>query len=368
MSQSGNGDVEEGVGSGTSASDPVPGNMDAPTPTQTESDKKKENKDNIGITNTSEKNGGDTTSDSKPEKKKKKRGTKLTHDSAFSLEQQVQMSLIQHQLARKHLGSREFWLFTVPQAVLTLLASILAFVATSELINEKAKVIISTIVGSISGVVVFLQTMNGVCNYGTRAAMHDSTAIDLRDLRDDLVLLKHKLSHVLNSDGKREYHEHEEEEDDDDDDPSKGETFEAIQTRFRQSLTGCKSTVPVALSEAFQGLDSELMVAFSFENKRMLYGIYKQMDFDTIIYFKACDILMEEISTSGYFPISFPIHLPDSKKVVSATMEHLKDKIFQVEGIWKPKSADEKTPLLQHEDNMNAGSQQAKHKSSLVEE
>jgi len=353
MSQSGNGDVEEGVGSGTSASDPVPGNMDAPTPTQTESDKKKENKDNIGITNTSEKNGGDTTSDSKPEKKKKKRGTKLTHDSAFSLEQQVQMSLIQHQLARKHLGSREFWLFTVPQAVLTLLASILAFVATSELINEKAKVIISTIVGSISGVVVFLQTMNGVCNYGTRAAMHDSTAIDLRDLRDDLVLLRYKLEQ-MEGDNKKKVHGDDGDDDDDDgddsndssdddDDGSNGDTFEAIQTRFRQNLTGCKSTVPIGLSEAFQGLDSNLMVATSKKNVIHLYEIYGHPYYDEFIYFKAYDILAGEISNS----FSFPIILPNSNKVVSATMKRLQERVVQYEEFWMPKPADENTSLLQ---------------------
>ena len=111
----------------------------------------------------------------------------------MELEYQVQINLIKHNLASMFFASRQFWVFTITQGVLTMIASILAFVASSSLIEERTKDIIATIVGSTSGVVVFLQTMAGVCNYGTRAAMHASAAIDLRDLRDEIVLIKFKV-------------------------------------------------------------------------------------------------------------------------------------------------------------------------------
>jgi hypothetical protein len=110
-------------------------------------------------------------------KKKKKKGVILDETSAFSLEQQVQMNMMKNELAWQFLSGRQFWLFTIPQAIFTMLSSILAFMATSKLFDEKTKIIINTIVGCTSAIVVFLQTMSGVCDYGTRAAMHDSVSL-----------------------------------------------------------------------------------------------------------------------------------------------------------------------------------------------
>jgi hypothetical protein len=118
-----------------------------------------------------------TTTTVTTKKKKKKKGIILDETSAFSLEQQVQMNMSKNELAWQFLSGRQFWLFTILQAIFTMLSSILAFMATSKLFDEKTKIIINTIVGSTSAIVVFLQTMSGVCNYGTRAAMHDSVSL-----------------------------------------------------------------------------------------------------------------------------------------------------------------------------------------------
>jgi len=129
----------------------------------------------------------------KDKKGKKMKGIKMTKTGALMVERQVQMNLIKHNLAAKCFLCRQFWFFTVPQAILTMISNILAFVATTDLINERTKIILNTIVGSTSGIVVFLQTMSGICDYGTRGAMHNGAAIDLGDLRDDLVLSGFKL-------------------------------------------------------------------------------------------------------------------------------------------------------------------------------
>ncbi len=233
----------------------------------------------------------------KKKNKKKKNCILLNFDSAMELEYQVQINLIKHNLASMYFESRQFWFFTITQGILTMLASILAFIASSSLLNEVTKDIIATIVGSTSGIVVFLQTMSGVCNYGTRAAMHASAAIDLRDLRDEIVLIKFKVkkeeldaaqlkqtsrrSFVTtttsfamkaddndesssddesNEDTKKAIEEEEKQEQEHDN------TFGRIQQRYRQSLSGCKSNVPMDLSEAFHGMHSNLLVSESIDN------------------------------------------------------------------------------------------------------
>ena len=118
----------------------------------------------------------------------------------------------------------QFWLFTVPQAILTMISAILAFMATSELFDAKTKIIINTIVGSASGIVVFLQTMSGVCDYGIRASMHQTTALSLRSLGDDLSL--------VGIEEKAKYYNRKNSDDDDDDDNDDENNDSFINTRY----------------------------------------------------------------------------------------------------------------------------------------
>ena len=67
--------------------------------------------------------------------------TSLT--SVARLKQEVQMNMMKHKIAKNVLSAREFWFFVVPRAILTMLSSILAFVATSDLLDMKTKVIIN---------------------------------------------------------------------------------------------------------------------------------------------------------------------------------------------------------------------------------
>jgi hypothetical protein len=214
-------------------------------------------------TNASVKNAGSISND-KP-KKKKRKIIRLCVKSALVMEQQVQMNMIKHNLASRFFQHRQFWCLTIPQAILTMISSILAFVATSELFDVRATIIINTIVGSTSGVVVFLQTMCGICAYGTRCAMHEAVAIDLRDLRDDLVLLRCKL-------GLEDYTQNIKQDvcDESDEEDEYDHSFESIQNRFQQSLSGCKSNVPMELSEAFHGVKSNYMVMLTKTNIRSI--------------------------------------------------------------------------------------------------
>jgi len=277
--------------------------------------------------------------------KKKTKGVKLDAVTAIKLEQEVNMNMVKHQLASKYLSARQFWFFTVPQALLTMLSGILAFLATTDLLNATAKIVTNTIVGSISGVVVFLQTMSGNCNYGTRAAMHGSTAIDLRDLRDDLVLLKQKLeliesrtltqkltdasSQTSAAAGTNDTMGGNEDENTDD---QGGGNFNDIQTRFKQSLSGCKSTVPMPISEAFHGLQSDMLMKQSKKSMDYLFNIYQIGHFNEYIELKAFDMLAGEIM---HYPL-YPLYLPNSEKMVEETMDRLKKEIHESESFWIP--------------------------------
>jgi len=263
--------------------------------------------------------------------KQKSKGVPITAQSAFELEREVAKNMAKHNLANQYLGFRHFWFFTVPQAVLTCVSSILAFVATLELFTSQQKTIINTIVGSTSGVVVFLQTMSGICNYGSRADMHQSAAIDLRDLRDDLHLLKQKLKQIEMDNKKKKAHaEANGEVHDEDQDDEHGDSFEEIQSRFRQSLSACKSNVPMGLTEAFGGIDSNLLLARSKENNSYMTSIYGEVEFDAFIQSKAYDILSGEILHYKRFPFS----LPRSKDVVQKTMDRLRNHIELYQHFW----------------------------------
>mmetsp|Transcript_5013 Transcript_5013/g.11634 ORF Transcript_5013/g.11634 Transcript_5013/m.11634 type:complete len:390 (-) Transcript_5013:182-1351(-) len=266
----------------------------------------------------------------KDKKSKQRKGVQITAASAFELEREVSKNMAKHNLANQYLAFRHFWFFTVPQAVLTCVSGILAFVATLDLLTNEVKTIVNTIVGSISGVVVFLQTMSGICNYGSRADMHQSAAIDLRDLRDDLHLLKQKLKQIEMDRNKKKSHAEANGEDHEDSNEEDGASFDEIQSRFRQSLSACKSNVPMGLTEAFAGIESNLLLARSKENNVYMTKIYGEIEFDDFVQSKAHDILAGEILHSRFFPFS----LPKSKDVVQRTMERLRNHIELYQCFW----------------------------------
>ena len=87
---------------------------------------------------------------------------------------QFRINILVHNLAARFFECRQFWIFTIPQATLTMIPSSLAFMAATDLIDENMKLILNTVVGSTSAFIVFLQVMSGICSYRTRGAMHKS--------------------------------------------------------------------------------------------------------------------------------------------------------------------------------------------------
>ncbi|VEU44205.1 unnamed protein product [Pseudo-nitzschia multistriata] len=262
------------------------------------------------------------------DKGKKKNPVQMTYVSATQIERMVTVSLYMHNLSWKHLSCRQFYWFTMPQAVLTAVASVLAFVATSDALSddEASKVILNLIVGSTASLVVFLQTMSGLKNYGTRAAMHQGAAVDLKDLLCDLHILKMKMSQVENID--QEYldmmrgiqpKDPEADAEADKEALKYSETFGTIQSRLTQTLNACKSNIPMEISAAFNGLRTTAHLAMTKANFESFEKIYGHENFLNTYYSKADDILQGEILGSRFFPMK----LPYSKVMVKKTMEIL---------------------------------------------
>ena len=290
----------------------------------------------------------------KEDTKQLKTGTKLTTKVAMHMEHKVQMNMTKHNLSYRHFACRQFWFFTIPQAVLTLLSSVLAFAATTDLVTIKWGVIINIVVGANSGVVVFLQTMSGVCNYGTRAAMHEAAAVDLRELRDHLLLLKYKLgyaeseekSRMASTVGKKKRGEPHpsppppppekkgsgiDADGDGEEDVDMDDTFESVSKKFAQSMSSCKSNVPLVLNEIFNGIQSAYMVTNSVRNTHTLMEIYPQGTYDTLA-FKLYDV------TGGIIlnDLFFPLFLPDSAKAIKRATYEFRRLVMEYESFWEP--------------------------------
>jgi len=192
-------------------------------------------------------------------------------------------------------------------------------------------VFLNTITGSASVIVVFIQTIAGICNYGTRAHMHQVVTLDLRDLRDDMVLLRFKLKLDYQQQGKDPDGKT------DDDEQDEGSTeldfdFESIRSRFLQTLSGCKSVVPMKLMEAFHGIKSNMMVSETRSTAQYFTNTYD--DSLDVCYermgFKVYDILASEILGFSFFPLTFP----EPTVVIETTMKRLKEEMLTYNSFW----------------------------------
>ena len=254
----------------------------------------------------------------------KKKGTKLTFLTAYQLKAEIQSYQLRHALAAKYFEKRQFWLFTIPQALLSMFSSILAFVVASKLLNENQKTIVSAIAGSTSFVVVFLQTLSGFLKYETRGTMHDTASVDLSDLLSHLKILSIKLGfeESMNGGTGPKHADDGEEENHDGDD-----TFEEIMQKFNQSLVGCKSIIPLELNGVWHNANSELRLTGTDASIEQFGKVYTNPQWCARqvvnLDLKLFSILAEQIMD---YPL-FPFFLPNPKPVAKASMKRLREEV-----------------------------------------
>ena len=203
-------------------------------------------------------------------------------------------------------------------------SSVLAFLASSKLFDEKRNTHLTLVVGALSAVVVFFQTMSGILVYGSRAAMHDATAISFRNLRDDLNMIQFGMAveERRRSRMKPINGSHDDDDSDDDNDGDTDIAFNDLLIRLQQCQKGLQSVVPMPISDAFHCVDSNLRTMITEHNIkqiRRLYGEYFTLSTYENINFKAFDILVGEFLGSQ----GFPFFLPDPNIIVDKTMQKL---------------------------------------------
>lgn len=249
-------------------------------------------------------------------KKPQMNGVRLTSRSALVLEAAIEMNMTKHNIAHEYFQFKQFFFFTLPMAVLTAVSGVLAFSASSKMMSQYSD-IISLVVGCLSAFVVLLQTNSGTLGFGFKADRHQSCAIALRDLRDDMTMIGLKLENIEEMQEKKLLSKHGDYTD------GGSETFSDIQKRYKQCLAGCNSTVPLAITEAYHGLDSNVDLFQTSKNREYWNEIYPDVDYKTVMRTKAYDILGGEI-INGFM---YPLVLPSSKKTVARTMAKLKERM-----------------------------------------
>jgi len=259
-----------------------------------------------------------------------KHGVQIDNLGCERLRLEVHKNLKKHRLACQYFKFRNYWFFQAPQALLAMTCTILAFLAGSDIFDGNNQKLFATVAGCTSGIVVFLQTMSGYCGYDLKASMHDGTAIDLRDLNDDLSLMQSKLMRTEalkrkeEDDGIRSSQQQKSLNDEHD-------TFEYLQSRYRHALQGCKSIVPIQISEAFLEIDSHIMLSRTTNNRQYLRdcGMFQAQNFRGIT-FKSYDRLTSNIVNHR----SWPIFIPGPKMVAEMTMDDVRSDLHKMKSFW----------------------------------
>jgi Skp family chaperone for outer membrane proteins len=255
-------------------------------------------------------------------------GVPIDHLGCERLKMEIHKNLKLHRLASDCFWFRNFLLFQVPQAILAMASSILAFMGGSEISNAMSQKWFTTLAGCCSALVVFLQTLSGHCAYGNRASMHNSTTIYLRDLDDDLTLLMSKLMKTemmeKQQEKKKKLQQHNQN--------NQEESFESLQSRYRHSLKGCKSDVPTQIVEAFSEIDSFIFLSRTTANRKYLRdcGMFEAQNFRGIT-LKCYDRLAANMVGYSYWPLKIPC----SKTLVKKTIDETRSDLHEMNSFWE---------------------------------
>ena len=162
-----------------------------------------------------------------------------------------------HKLAARYLGLRHFWVLFLPSLILTTGAGLLSFISTSDVaaskdkdsedgLSDSVQNVYGMVVGLISLISAALQTLVDYLKWKSRADMHRSASLDLRNISDELKFLTIDASSGSAIDAKTK-------------NPNPGQLIKTSQDQFRQIMLGCKSQLPSRIDDAFTMLHVSLV-------------------------------------------------------------------------------------------------------------
>jgi hypothetical protein len=262
-------------------------------------------------------------------------GFRLKKKSVVQLERRIRRTMLKHDIAANFFRSRQIFFFTLPLAIFSGFASVLALVTATELLTDgNTKVLVSIVAGGLSAAAVFLQTMSQYCKWETRAAMHESVAIDMSTLRESLVHVRDRveLDNELDQlfptyDNAELMENHSNLEDGTSSDMAElYQDYQEILDQLNHSFTFCKSTIPLEINSAFLGVESNLKLAKTKAVADYVEELSSPHMIDHIRT-KAFDFLAQEFTTYFFFPLV----LPNSKWVEERTMKRLWKELKQME-------------------------------------
>ena len=181
------------------------------------------------------KHEGDTEDDRSKNKLAAKKEEEARHDDMLtSLQIKVEVERQMHSLSMAHFAWWNFWSLFFPSAVLTMASGVLAFLSTSDVTEEGNRTRLVTVVGCLALVATFLQTLNDLLKYGSRADMHNSAVLDLKGIYDSLDFMQ--ISRI----GSTDHH-------------ANVAVYHKIYSQVQQ---GCKSTIPLCVTQTYNTIET----------------------------------------------------------------------------------------------------------------
>ena len=235
---------------------------------------------------------------STPAATKNEKVTETLHDDmVMYIMHKVLMERQMQRLAMAHFAFWHFWFLFMPGAALTMASGVLAFLSTSEAIEEGHRTHLVVVVGCLALVATFVQTLNDLLKYGTRAEMHQSAVLDLKAIYDALDFMQ--ISRIGGKKGHADVTEY--------------------QKIYSQVQQGCKSTIPLRVIQSFNTMDTRILSQIP-ANKDVHFEGKVGLNHLRVISF-------ETVSNEIYCAIAaywlFPLVLPDPDRIMVLVLKRV---------------------------------------------
>jgi len=211
----------------------------------------------------------------------------------MSLQVKVEVERHMQSLAATYFAFWHFWFLFLPSAVLTMASGVLAFLSTSDLIEEVDRTLLVAVVGCLALVATFLQALNDMLKYGSRKEMHRSAVLDLKAIYDALDFMQiSRIGSTENHGNVKEFHR-----------------------MYSQVQQGCKSAIPLRVVQTFSTIETRLLSQLPSN---------KDVDFKgkigvSQIYLALCNEVY--CAVAAYW--LFPLRLPDPDRIMALALKRV---------------------------------------------
>lgn len=191
-----------------------------------------------------------------------------------------------HRLAAQHMHTIQTWFLFAPSISLTLFTGIIVFVFETTLkIDSDGRVYAAIIAGISAFLSAFWQALNRQLSLGTQGALHESCAVTLQRLSEDVLRTVSSTAH---------------------DDSITAEYVTLVREKFEQVLDACPSTTPYVLESSFAAVSHRLNLMLNppmgkTPRKKRMQNLEMMR-----LYANAFDELSLEIIHYWAWPIAFP--------------------------------------------------------------